>query len=171
MTWVRGKCLADQACGHLPRFCAMPRNWLKTRLRANSAMYAFIEVNVACPGGCVWMAAAMKCRIKRKIPSACQNQAAGPLSHGSPAAARRLSHNNPQIGKMYGDYLGEFQARTCRPRPAAYLLFQQKEGSQPDNRENEGKAYVNGLNMGFSFTRKASAGGPFRMVCSFCQPS
>ena len=65
--------------------------------------YAFVEV-MACPGGCVDGGGTS--RVKKKFhPHAKTRQQA--LYRVDRAMPRRQSHNNPQLKKMYDDFLGE----------------------------------------------------------------
>lgn len=65
--------------------------------------YAFVEV-MACPGGCVDGGGTS--RVKRKFhPHAKTRQQA--LYRVDRAMPRRQSHKNPQLKKMYDDFLGE----------------------------------------------------------------
>ncbi len=70
---------------------------------AGKSPYAFIEV-MACPGGCVDGGGTSRIKKKYHPHAKTRQQALYRMDRSMP---RRQSHNNPQIRKMYGDYLGE----------------------------------------------------------------
>lgn len=70
---------------------------------AGKSPYAFVEV-MACPGGCV--DGGGTARIKGKYHPHAETRQQG-LYHLDRVMARRQSHNNPQVQKLYKDFLGE----------------------------------------------------------------
>ncbi len=70
---------------------------------AGESPYTFIEV-MACPGGCV--AGGGTCRIKQDYQPHAAERRKG-LFTADNKMPRRQSHNNPQIKKLYAEFLGE----------------------------------------------------------------
>lgn len=70
---------------------------------AGTSPYTFIEV-MACPGGCV--AGGGACRIKKDYQPHAGERQRGLYAIDS-HMPRRQSHNNPQVIKLYDEYLGE----------------------------------------------------------------
>ena len=70
---------------------------------AGESPYTFIEV-MACPGGCV--AGGGTCRIKQDYQPHSDERRKGLFTIDG-KMPRRQSHNNPQIKKLYADFLGE----------------------------------------------------------------
>ena len=70
---------------------------------AGESPYAFVEV-MACPGGCVCGGGTSRCKGQYH-PNAKQRQQA--LYDIDRAMPRRQSHNNPQVKKLYEDFLGK----------------------------------------------------------------
>ncbi len=70
---------------------------------AGESPYTFIEV-MACPGGCV--AGGGTCRVKRDYQPHTRARQQGLYAIDS-KMPRRQSHNNPQVIRLYEDYLGE----------------------------------------------------------------
>ncbi|WP_294558637.1 [FeFe] hydrogenase, group A [uncultured Mailhella sp.] len=70
---------------------------------AGTSPYTFIEV-MACPGGCV--DGGGTCRVKKDYHPHAHERREGlfAIDHNMP---RRQSHNNPQIIRLYEDFLGE----------------------------------------------------------------
>ena len=70
---------------------------------AGESPYTFIEV-MACPGGCV--AGGGTCRVKQDYQPHARERRQGLYAIDS-HMPRRQSHNNPQIKKLYEEFLGE----------------------------------------------------------------
>lgn len=70
---------------------------------AGNSPYAFIEV-MACPGGCVDGGGTSRIKGKYHPGADSRQQSLYTLDRSMP---RRQSHNNPQVLKMYEDYLGK----------------------------------------------------------------
>ena len=70
---------------------------------AGESPYTFIEV-MACPGGCV--AGGGTCRVKKNYHPHSRERQQGLYAIDS-HKPRRQSHNNPQVVKLYEEYLGE----------------------------------------------------------------
>ncbi len=70
---------------------------------AGESPYTFIEV-MACPGGCV--DGGGTCRVKRDYHPHARERQQGLYSIDR-KMPRRQSHNNPQVKKLYEDFLGE----------------------------------------------------------------
>ncbi len=70
---------------------------------AGESPYTFIEV-MACPGGCI--AGGGTCRIKQDYQPHAAERRKG-LFTADNKMPRRQSHNNPQIKKLYEEFLGE----------------------------------------------------------------
>ena len=70
---------------------------------AGESPYTFIEV-MACPGGCI--AGGGTCRIKQDYQPHAAERRKG-LFTADNKMPRRQSHNNPQIKKLYAEFLGE----------------------------------------------------------------
>ena len=70
---------------------------------AGESPYTFIEV-MACPGGCI--AGGGTCRIKQDYQPHAAERRKGLFTTDN-KMPRRQSHNNPQIKKLYAEFLGE----------------------------------------------------------------
>ena len=76
-------------------------------LKAGEASYDFVEV-MACPGGCVG-GGGQPIEFNKELAS----ERAQILNTLDGAGTLRMSHENPQIKKLYADYLGEPLSQTA----------------------------------------------------------